>query len=202
MQNGREYMNLLKEIEFSDGAKVKIYPDELDTNPRREWDNLGLMICFHKRYNLGDKHSYSSGSFGSWNELEGQLVKDYNPVVILPLFLMDHSGLSIRTSSSTFRACDSVGWDWGQVGFILAPREKVLREWKKKKVSAKLRKNIENCLLSEVKVYDQYLTGDCYWFEFLDNKGEHIDSCGGFFGTESIADYLPEKYQKDFLASI
>jgi len=35
---------------------------QLDNDPQdpREWDNLGTMVCFHKRYSLGDKHRYSS----------------------------------------------------------------------------------------------------------------------------------------------
>ena len=31
-----------------------------DTDPEspRTWDNLGTMVCFHKRYELGDKTDY------------------------------------------------------------------------------------------------------------------------------------------------
>lgn len=193
--------NILKTVKFSNGSKVNIYPDDIIESPR-EWDNLGKMICFHKRYNLGDKHSYSYSQFDSWEEVRKQLVKDFNPVVILPLFLMDHSGLSMRTSSEMFRAVDSVGWDWGQVGYILAPRETVLREYKRKIVSPKLRQTVEECMVAEVKVYDQYLTGDCYWFDLLDKEDNSIDSCGGFFGVKSIADHLPEEIQKEFLEAV
>jgi hypothetical protein len=37
----------------------------VDDNPidPREWDNLGKMVCWHGRYNLGDKHSYSCDEF-------------------------------------------------------------------------------------------------------------------------------------------
>jgi hypothetical protein len=37
---------------------LEIFPDEPYESPR-EWDNLGTMICFHRRYNLGDKHNFS-----------------------------------------------------------------------------------------------------------------------------------------------
>ena len=37
---------------------IKVEQDEFASSPR-EWDNLGKMICWHSRYNLGDDHSYS-----------------------------------------------------------------------------------------------------------------------------------------------
>ena len=36
-------------------VKRENYPD----NPRN-WDNIGTMVCFHSRYDLGDKHYYDS----------------------------------------------------------------------------------------------------------------------------------------------
>jgi len=34
-----------------------LYDD--DAESPREWDNFGRMVCWHSRYNLGDKHSHS-----------------------------------------------------------------------------------------------------------------------------------------------
>jgi len=39
---------------------LKIVYDEYAESPRENQDNLGTMICWHNRYNLGDKHSYYS----------------------------------------------------------------------------------------------------------------------------------------------
>jgi hypothetical protein len=38
---------------------IEVEQDDNTESPR-EWDNLGTMICFHSRYNLGDKHNFSS----------------------------------------------------------------------------------------------------------------------------------------------
>ena len=35
-----------------------VVPDDEPTNPREEWENFGTMVCFHKRYTLGDEHHY------------------------------------------------------------------------------------------------------------------------------------------------
>jgi hypothetical protein len=194
-------MNPIRTIEFSDGSKLDIYQDEVEESPR-DWDNLGTMVCLHKRYHLGDKHDYRSSSFSGWEELKEQIINDHNPAVILPLYMMDHSGLSIKASSGTFRAIDSAGWDWGQIGYIFVSREKLLKEFGKKRISKKLRDKAEACLLAEVKTYDRYVSGDVYYYNLTDASGKDIDSCGGFFGAESIAHYLPEQYQKEFFVQL
>lgn len=40
------------------GYTVRIRHDDDPESPR-EWDNLGTMVCHHRRYDLGDKHSHS-----------------------------------------------------------------------------------------------------------------------------------------------
>ena len=39
--------------------KLIVERDDYPDNPR-SWDNIGTMVCFHSRYNLGDKHYYGS----------------------------------------------------------------------------------------------------------------------------------------------
>lgn len=34
-----------------------IQPDDDPLNPRED-DNFGKMVCFHRRYHLGDHHNY------------------------------------------------------------------------------------------------------------------------------------------------
>ena len=39
--------------------KLKIEYDDMPLNPRTDNDNFGTMVCWHRRYDLGDKHSFS-----------------------------------------------------------------------------------------------------------------------------------------------
>jgi hypothetical protein len=39
-------------------AKIEVVSDSDPVNPRKEWDNVGTMICFHNRYDLGDDHNF------------------------------------------------------------------------------------------------------------------------------------------------
>ena len=165
---------------------IEIYPEDSPSSPR-EWDNLGTMVCFHRRYTLGDKHDYSFRDYNSWDEMEKAIIKNENVGVILPLYLYDHSGITMNTTGF------SCGWDSGQVGFIYISKEKILKEYGGKIVTKKLKERVEGYLKSEVNTYDQYLTGDVYGYkvfklETCDKGCEHreeIDSCWGYYGEDS-----------------
>jgi hypothetical protein len=168
------------------GYTVRIIQDEDAQNPRTDYDNAGVMVCFHGRYDLGDdskKHDYESRDFNGWKELYDQIVKDHRPVAILPLALIDHSGISMYVGDSAHWR-DPGGWDSGQVGFAFVSRETALKEWGKKIVTKRVRELAEKCLRAEVETYDQYLTGDVYGFTIETPDGEDVDSCWGFYGLD------------------
>lgn len=148
------------------GFTINIEQDDMPENPR-EWDNLGTMVCFHSRYNLGDKHTYDS--------VEAFIEDRKKTDILLPLYLYDHSGLTMKTAS--FNDI----WDSGQVGFIYTSKEKVLENFIKKELTPALIKKAKEVLKCEVEIYTQFLEGDVwgYTIEGLD------DSCWGFYGQES-----------------
>ncbi len=111
--------------------------------------------------------------------------------VILPLYLFDHSGITISTSPFDCR------WDSGQVGWIICDKETIDREFGGDRDLAK------KCLEAEVATYDDYLTDNVYGFivedrdENDDSEWEHVDSCFGFYGSDvrqnGMADHLGEE---------
>jgi len=167
--------------------RVTIYYEDQPESPR-EWDNLGHMICFHRRYNLGDKHDMTV------EELK-ELVRRED-VIALPLYLYDHSGLRIATS--TARMVD-VQWDVSMVGYIYVTLEDIRKCFNKKRVSKKLRNRVRTYLNGEVETYDQYLMGDVYGFvhekkvvcECCNNvEYEHLNSCWGFYGHKNLPEVI------------
>jgi len=177
---------LVKSYDLPSNRKLEIHTDETPENPR-DYDNNGIMICFHKRYNLGDEHNYKSCDFSSLEEIEMQIRKDYDVATLLCLYLMDHSGLSITTDHNKFAICDPMHWDWGQVGFIFTTREHLKEMGHPDNVDID---EVEMWLLDEVKIYNQYLSGDTYGFqikklcEHCGNKTNTIESCWGFYGSD------------------
>lgn len=185
-----------------DGYTIEIRQEDYDLdcfNPR-DYDNVTTLVCWHPDYVLGDfqftnpdgrgavggRHgrgkdtSFQRDDFTSMEQLARYLGIVCKAVAITPLYLYDHSGITM--SAGTPNAFDSGGWDTTMVGFAYTTHERVNElcgtgaeyhtdEWLAKAVR------------SEVAVYDQYLTGDVYWYS-IEHKGETIDSLGGIFGYE------------------
>lgn len=184
--------------------EVRIVADS-DVESPREWDNLGTMVCAHRRYNLGDQGGmrealdliYKHLSDKQLNEMEfdashvpdiEQALEATGQAIMLPLYLYDHSGITMSTGRF------SCPWDSGKVGFIFVSKEKVRSEYDWKLLNKQRIEKIQNYLIGEVETYDQFLRGDVWGFEVLDEDGEVKDSCWGFFGsdplTNGIADHL------------
>ena len=171
---------------------------DFDNDPYspRENDNITTMICFHKRYNLGDKHDLKSDMFDSWQEVIQHIKDTFKVLAWKYLHLYDHSGITISTSEFGDR------FDSGIVGIVFVDEDKskaLLGEVITDK--DKLDKIIE----SEVNEYDTYIRGEVYQYKIYEVKTcnlgcEHtelIESCCGFYDeshcieeAEAIVDNL------------
>lgn len=181
---------------YKSGDKLlQVYQETDSPESPRDWDNLGVMVCFHRRYNLGDKnHGVMYSDYDSFDQLEGDLMKNHDAVIILPLYLYDHSGLTISTRPFSSR------WDSGQIGVIYTTKQKIREFFGIWRVTDKLLDKAESVLKNEVLVYDQWLRGDIYGFTVSEfetcNLGhEHeniINSCWGYYGSDFKANGLFE----------
>lgn len=174
---------------------LQVVPDEIPESPR-EWDNLSTMVCFHGRYDLGDKHNYDHRDYSGWEEMKSAIIKNEKPVVILPLYLYDHSGITISTSPF------SCPWDSGQIGFVFVTREKAKKEFRQKRITKKIIEESLRIMQAEVETYDQYLTGDVYGYKVYeistcDQGHEHkemVDSCYGYYGEAECMEEAERVY--------
>ena len=62
---------------------IKIERDENAYNPRED-DNFTTMVCFHKRYDLGDKHNIKHDDYSSWEEMEEGIKADEEVMIMKP----------------------------------------------------------------------------------------------------------------------
>lgn len=219
------------------GLTVEIHYDQDPESPR-EWSKVGTMVCWHRRHNLGDKHSYSDPDelwtslldsikltdsetrkillaiiadeyhrdnyreeYPYWRELghdkaairsdfidnfvnKGDISGDVRDAIasvicdhyhILPLYLYDHSGLSMNTGGF------HCPWDSGQVGYIFVSHEKAKKEWAADADPLK-------GLRQEVETYNDYLTGQVFGYVIKDADGSDLgilgDSCWGYYGND------------------
>jgi len=170
------------------GYTIKVEQDEDPINPRRDYDNAATMVCFHGKYDLGDdvkQHNRTDpDAFRAW------LTQHKKDVISLPLYLIDHSGISMNTGG--YGACDPQGWDWGCVGVIYITKTKAREWWSWKVLTKKRHEMIVECLKAEVQEYDYYLTGAVYYYTIKDPQGEDVDSCSGYFGYPEDNGMLPD----------
>jgi len=184
-------MNAIETISYKKCA-IKIYQDEDAQNPRED-DNAGTMLCRHDRYNLGDLKDGKTRRDVQPTVEEIIEITKRDDVLWLPLYLYDHSGITIKAGSPNANwterggrfACDGAGWDTSTVGIIYITKEKAVQEWGKKLCTKEVAKKAITCLEGEVETYASYLEGDVYGYVTEGPDGEDIGSCWGFFPDDS-----------------
>lgn len=184
-----------KDAEMTEYKGYKIYiSQDQDPQSPREDSNLGIIVSWHRNYDFNDKNERkfsSSEEFTDWiKSPEGKR----EVVAVQPLYLYDHSGISLSTGSFIGRA-QHAEWDSGQVGYIYTTKAK-LKEMGNK------RSEVGKILTAEVETYNQYVQGDIYGYQIVKvgEEEEEADSCWGFYGSDeclkeakSIVDGLVKK---------
>ena len=166
-------MDVFERIEDQDtGYYAELFYDTDPESPR-EWSNIGTMVCAHKRYNLGDVHISNSEDLEKFHSNLDELKN-----LILPLYLYDHSGITMSTKPF------SCPWDSGQVGVIYVSHENIKKEWGE--LTPETLKKAEDCLKAEVDVYDEYITGQVYGYRICNSDGEDLESLHGIFGRDHL----------------
>jgi len=180
---------------------ITLIYDSDPPNPRVYEDNITKIICFHKRYNLGDKHNYRSNDFNNWGEFKDKLIEEEKAIFITPLYLYDHSGITISTKPFSCR------WDSGQVGFAYTTEELL----KKVVVDPSDEDEIIKFIDLDVKIYDDFIRGNCVGYtitKYVECPHCHriedniVDSCWGFYPDENDKfDYIINEC-KEFIDKI
>ncbi len=153
------------------GFAIEIHQDDSGDCDPREFDNLGTLVCWHRRCGLGHRNITSPG------ELAGIMPKN---AIKLPVYLYEHSGMTI-----SLEPFDDP-WDSGQVGWIFASRETVRKEYSCTEITPEIREKVLSVFAAEIKTYDAYLRGEVFGYVVKDPEGNDLDSCWGFIGE---ADY-------------
>jgi hypothetical protein len=214
--------------------RIRMEPDE-DAESPRTWDNVGTMVCWHRRHTLGDEQPTESAddylcalargdaefdridvnfdkliSGGAADAvaryrlkwLEARETALHASFVILPLYLYDHSGITMNTTGF------SCPWDSGRVGFIYCSLFEAQVEFDTvgnpegfaalvdhMGKTMTLRELVKLQLEGEVETYDQFLTGEvyCWYVENCEKEADEepeeddwqlLDSACGRFGHE------------------
>lgn len=168
------------------GFTIKIHPDENADSPRSD-DHLGRMICFHRRYTLGDPHAYKASDYSGWDDNEESIRRDLDGKIVIPLYLYDHGGITISTKPF------SCPWDSGRVGTLYATEDDIVKWFGAKEFTPDLIDKAIEVLEAEVALYDQWLRGDVYGYTLASECHAAEDSCWGYYGQESAIESAKEQ---------
>jgi len=104
--------------------------------------------------------------------------KVFGSTVVLPLYLMDHSGISMSVGAF---GCP---WDSGQVGWIF-DTEQTRKDCGLEGLAPE---KVSETLTEQVKEYDLYIRGEIYGIVVAKHEdgeiNEEVESCWGFVGHE------------------
>lgn len=170
-------------------VSVCVRHDDQAENPREDQTNLGVFAGWHRRYKIGDVQP---------KEEPGEWLKENAPSgsVVLGVGMYDHSGVSYYSWEHGAESVKHDQWDGGQVGWIVATPEKI-REWFQcKRITKKIRERTVACLKAEIETYEQWATGDTWYFTV---EGPGYDtSVGGFYGDalEDMKAHVAEALHK------
>lgn len=191
---------------------LQVVTDPYPESPRK-WDNVGTMVCWHRQYRLGDEHKYAgpedflatlaTGKDTYEREDDRRLAEDNDEDyddpehwdteklisiikenhVIFPLWLYDHSGITMSMSRTSFGA-----WDTSQVGWIYVSKEEAFKKCGNI-TEENWRELAAEYLKSEIQVYVYYLTDSVFGRKIYEIEGNEatneIDSCYGIYGHDT-----------------
>lgn len=162
----------------SGNYRVTVTRDDEPDSPRQEGvGNVGYMACLHYRYSLGDEGDVVEDVVSSLRE-EGlaatatMLQREFGVQVVLPLYLLDHSGLSMTAGGNVLQGHvpNRRGWDTSVVGIIFDHPER-LASALADPVGAP---TVETWLRQEVAEYDLWLHGDAYVLQIEQRVRESV----------------------------
>lgn len=148
------------------GYVIQICQDDGQADNPIADDEAIQVAMWHPNYDWGTGQSFA----------EPQDFEDFcadNEVTRLPLYLYEHSGLTVSTSDFGCR------WDSGQVGWVYLTADAI----KEHGIP-----NPEDQLRGAVKQLDDWLTGNVWGYRIFrkcrccGNLAEEIDACWGFLG--------------------
>ena len=195
---------------------LELHYEEYPDNPRKWKDCMGHMVCWHRRYALGDNDQKFATTEDFWRSLAEEItlhiedpkmsdevyekldsmdandlqrfVYESGQYVILPLYLYDHSNITMSTKPF------SCPWDSGHVGYIYVSMDDLRQEYGSDYSDKELRTKGKRILEDEVEEYAQYIRGDVFRCILMCNM-DICDTFGNCFDSD-------RKFVKSELSSL
>ena len=166
-------------ITCNDGMmyQLTVDTDVYPSDPRCEEDNLGTMLCFSAYCSYGDCNISAEAEeqvaalcrkYGKSDEEidemtiyeEMNFIAEHDDILVLPLYILDHSGLSMATYRQDT-------WDSSYAGFIYVEKDFFLSACPIKDTE-RWKEYAKKTLLKEIETYSAYLEGSVYMWDLIE----------------------------------
>ena len=161
---------------------------------KNNWNSFeeDFAIYINNKFNILERESYYALTDKEIDKIYKWIDKN---IIYLPLYLYDHSWITINT---TWFSCR---WDSWQVWYIYVHRDNILKEFNTNKLYKKFKDKTYSRLRHEVKVFDKYLQWDFYYFSIEERdikiidwktfywEWETVDSCWWLWEVTDILEY-------------
>lgn len=205
------------------GIDIQINYDQTAENPFEQWDGCIPLIALYDR----SRKDYSDGQIVDYlrNYLNYNQVKR-NQTKLLNLMHYDvqefRDDYPLQDYDRTEQLKDDVLYDWlgdcmenmeqfckafnikhycgYSTGYSQSDWAKIFMCWTPEfeKITGRTYKSMDDKDFEDgLKLYSDWAWGDVYWFDIEDEDGNHIGSCGGFYGDNFETNGLMEHAQSD-----
>lgn len=160
-----------------------LLPDRDAENPLENMTRVGQILGGHRRYSYEDIAGPGSDELHerypdatSFEEALEKYVRDeHDATHVLPLYMLDHSGIAFRTTSF------NDPWDSGLYGVVFATKKSVAETLGEDATD----EQVLDALRIEIGELNSYVQGDVYGIVVVEKGTEHeLASCWGFVGRE------------------
>jgi len=185
------YRDTAVAYKYNDKYIAVVYRNIEDLYDPREDENLWKFVFFHKEYALGDWEWREKNHMFKFDDFEKYYEEHKNDILMKePVYAYEHGGLPIISlDNSTYPFNDR--WDAGIIGYAILLKDDVKKFYDDKELflnilsgNVHIKQKVYEVLKTEIKIYNDWLSGNDYCFDIYDKKTlENIDGCGGFYGN-------------------
>lgn len=169
---------------------VNIVPDECPESPR-EWCNLGTIYSNLRNINP-DGHTMDEILKDDAEYIQDLRADFKRDNVYFAIHMMNHSALSFSLASLDAKRNNYsgyyMGFDCCTMGVIAVSKDKIREEYGCKRITAAVMEKVKRVLAGELDDYEKYANGYVVGFEVVDEDGDVVDSCYGYYDDEQAMD--------------
>jgi hypothetical protein len=202
----------MRNFTFKDGVKLTRLRDSKAKSPREfPGVNVGHIDVIPESHyatvKLGDASLHRSSEYPLWPIFRKHLNTDHKALVILPMYMHcrghNHPSAGFRISLDE---CPTSDWvSWGQIGYIWAAKEDILRLVDGEKIRNIYMETARSRMAEEIQEYSAFMEKKVYRYRLSYPNGNtaHIQLAGGFLGEDwnknGLLGFLNPVYRKELI---